>query len=313
MDTTGTLFMPPEASTIAGDVDAAFHLVLYVSIFFFVLVVALASYFVIRYRRREKPGFTSGTDKNLPLELLWTIIPSIFLLIFFVVGFRTYIKMNIVPAGALQIKVTAQRWMWTFDYPDGANSINELVVPANTPIQVLLSSTDVIHSFYVPDFRVKMDVLPNRYTIAWFEAKDVGEHYLECAEYCGKGHSQMLGKVRVVSEEDYQSWLEKSTTVSAAIPLEQLGEQLYKSKTCYTCHSIDGSKSVGPTFKGAFDHEVTLSDGSKVMVDENYVRESILDPRAKIVMGFQPVMPTFQGRLKEREIDALIAFIKAQK
>jgi len=311
MDTTGTLFLPPPGSTIASDVDAVFNLVLYVGIFFFILVVSLAAFFVVKYRRKGTPGLTSGTDHNLPLELLWTIIPSIIVVIFFVFGFRTFLKMNVVPKDSLEIKVTAQRWMWAFDYPEGANSINKLVVPVNTPIKALLSSTDVIHSFYIPDFRIKMDVLPNRYTTAWFEANRVGEYDLECAEYCGKGHSQMLGKVQVVSADDYAAWLEKSSAFDESIPLEVHGEKLYKSKACYTCHTVDGTGSTGPTFKGVFGHEVFLSDGSQVMVDENYIRESILNPRAKVVAGFNPVMPTYQGRIKDREIDALIAYIKS--
>jgi cytochrome c oxidase subunit 2 len=313
MDTTGSLIAPPDGSTMAGQVDAIFNLILYVGIFFFVLVVGLAIYFVIKYRRREKPGLTSGVDQNIKLEVIWTVVPTIIVIIFFVVGFKAFLKMNIVPKDAMEIKVTAQRWLWSFDYPNGFNSVNELVVPEGQPIKLVMSSTDVIHSFYVPDFRVKMDVLPNRYTVAWFQAKGPGEHNLTCAEYCGKGHSQMLGRVKVLSQVDYDNWLEESSTFDESIPLEEHGEELYKSKSCYTCHSVDGTSNVGPTFKGAFGHEVTLSDGSKVTVDENYVRESILDPRAKVVMGFQPVMPTYQGKLKAREVDALIAYIKSLK
>ncbi len=311
MDTTGTLFLPPESSTMAGEVDAVFNLILYVGIFFFVLVVGLAAFFVFRYRRRSAPGFTSGKDQNLKLEVLWTVIPSIIVIIFFVVGFRTFLRMNIVPKDAMEIKVTAQRWMWAFDYPEGAGSINELVVPVNTPIRLLLSSTDVIHSFFIPDFRVKMDVLPNRYTTTWFEATGTGVFDLQCAEYCGKGHSEMLAKVKVVEPSEYAAWLEQATTFDESIPLEEFGGELYKSKACYTCHTADGSGSVGPTFKGVFGHEIFLSDGSRITVTENYIRESILDPRAKLVMGYQPVMPTYQGRLKDREIDALVAYIKS--
>lgn len=313
MDTTGSLIAPPEGSTMAGQVDAVFNLILYVGIFFFVLIVGLAVYFVLKYRRREKPGLTSGVDQNFKLEVIWTVVPTIIVVIFFVVGFKAYLKMNIVPRDALEVKVTAQRWLWSFDYPGGFNSVNELVVPEGKPIRLVMSSTDVIHSFFVPDFRVKMDVLPNRYTVAWFEAKGPGEHNLMCAEYCGKGHSQMLGRVKVLTQEAYDSWLEESVAFDESIPLEDHGEQLYRSKACYTCHSVDGSGNVGPTFKGAFGHEVILSDGSSVTVDENYIRESILDPRAKVVMGFQPVMPTYQGKLKAREVDALIAYMKSLK
>lgn len=311
MDTTGTILLPPSGSTIAGDVDAVFNLILYVGTFFFILVIGLAAYFVFKYRRREKPGLTSSIDHNVKLEIIWTVIPAIIVIIFFIVGFRVFLKMNIVPADALEIKVTAQRWMWAFDYPDGVNSLNELVVPADRPIKLLLSSTDVIHSFFVPDFRIKMDVLPNRYTVTWFEAERPGQHDLLCAEYCGKGHSEMLGRIKVVPEEEYESWLQKAFVIDESIPLEEYGTTLYKSKACYTCHTEDGSGSVGPTFKGTFSGDVMLSDGSKVTIDENYIRESILNPRAKIAMGFQPVMPTYQGRLRDREIDALIAFIKS--
>lgn len=313
MDTTGSLIAPPEGSTMAGQVDAVFNLILYVGIFFFVLIVGLAVYFVLKYRRREKPGLTSGVDQNFKLEVIWTVVPTIIVVIFFVVGFKAYLKMNIVPRDALEVKVTAQRWLWSFDYSGGFNSVNELVVLEGKPIRLVMSSTDVIHSFFVPDFRVKMDVLPNRYTVAWFEAKGPGEHNLMCAEYCGKGHSQMLGRVKVLTQEAYDSWLEESVAFDESIPLEDHGEQLYRSKACYTCHSVDGSGNVGPTFKGAFGHEVILSDGSSVTVDENYIRESILDPRAKVVMGFQPVMPTYQGKLKAREVDALIAYMKSLK
>ncbi len=313
MDTTGTLLMPPAGSTIAGEVDAIFNLILYVSIFFFILIVGLAAFFVFKYRRRGEPGLTSGVDHNIKLELLWTIVPSIIVVMFFVVGFRLFLKMNIVPANAIEIKVTAQRWMWTFDYPDGANSVNTMVVPVNQPVKALLSSTDVIHSFFVPDFRIKMDVLPNRYTVAWFEAVRIGEYNLFCAEYCGKGHSEMLGKIKVVSEDDYKEWLEESFKVDESMPLEEYGESLYRSRACNTCHTTDGSGSVGPTFKGIYGHQVILSDLKTVTVDENYIRESILDPRAKVVAGFQPVMPTYQGRLRDREIDALIAYLKSLK
>ncbi|MEE9553230.1 MAG: cytochrome c oxidase subunit II [candidate division Zixibacteria bacterium] len=311
MDSTGTLFLPPGSSTIAGDVDAVFNLILYVGIFFFVLVVGLAAFFVFRYRRTETPGLTSGKDHNLKLEILWTVIPSIIVVIFFVVGFRTFLKMNIIPKDAMEIKVTAQRWMWAFDYPEGANSINELVVPVNKPIKALLSSTDVIHSFFVPEFRIKMDVLPNRYTMTWFEATRVGEYDLLCAEYCGKGHSEMVAKVKVVDRGEYEAWLEKATAFDESIPLKEHGEKFFKTKACNTCHTNDGAGSVGPTFKGLFGHEVIFSDGSKLKVNENYIRESILDPRAKVVMGYQPVMPTYQGRIKDREIDALVAYIKS--
>jgi cytochrome c oxidase subunit II len=311
MDTTATLLMPPASSTIAGSVDWLFYLILYISIFFFVLVVGGAIIFVAKYRRKGNSLATSQVDHSLKLELTWTIIPVVIVVILFVLGFTLFMKMNIAPKDALEIKVTAQRWMWTFDYPEGVNSSSELVVPAGKPVKLLMSSTDVIHSFFVPDFRIKMDVLPNRYTLVWFEAPNAGEHNIFCTEYCGKGHSEMLGKVRVVGEREYAEWIEKGSGPAAGISLEDYGASLYKSRRCITCHSVDGSPNVGPSFLGVFGHQVGLQDGKQVMVDENYIRESVLDPQAKVVSGFQPVMPTYQGILKDKDIDAIVAYIKS--
>jgi cytochrome c oxidase subunit 2 len=311
MDTTASLIMPPESSTIAGEVDALFYFILYTGIVLFAIVTLTSLFFILKYRRRAKTTTTSGVAHNTALEIAWTAIPTVLILIVFFWGFKTYIKMNVVPKDAIEIKVTGQRWFWTFDYAEGANSMNELVVPVDKPVKLLMSSTDVIHSFFVPNFRIKMDVIPNRYTITWFEATQVGEYNLFCTEYCGKGHSEMIGKVKVVSEREYTQWLEEGTTLGEGMSLEEYGVKLYVKRACNTCHSVDGSASVAPTFKGAYGHEVFLADGSRVMVDENYIRESILNPQAKAVAGFQPVMPTYQGILKDREIDALIAYIKS--
>ena len=312
MDDKGTIYLPPAGSTIAGDVDALFYFIFYASLVFFAIVVMATVFFMYRYRRRGELQLTSGRDHNVKLEILWTVIPTILVIIVFVWGFKTFLKMHVVPNEAIEIKATGQKWFWTFDYPGGANTVNDLVVPVGKPVKLLLSSQDVIHSFFVPDFRVKMDVLPNRYTLTWFEATKTGEFQIFCTEYCGKGHSEMLGKVKVLSEVDYNAWLEKS---SVAIPegmsLEQAGAELYSSKACITCHSIDGKPGVAPSFKGRFGTMQRMGDGSNVKIDENYLRESILNPQAKVAEGFAPVMPTFQGILKDRQIDALIAYIKS--
>jgi len=222
--------------------------------------------------------------------------------------------MNIAPKDALEIKATGQKWFWTFDYPNGANSMNDLVVPVGKPVKLLMSSQDVIHSFFVPDFRVKMDVLPNRYTITWFEALNVGEYDIYCTEYCGKGHSEMLGKVKVMTEDEYSAWLESAAVdIPEGMSLEEAGEMLYTSKACATCHSIDGSPGVAPSFLGKFGSMERLVDGSDQLVDENYIRESILNPQSKVVLGYQPVMPTYQGVITDRQIDALIAYMKTLK
>jgi len=311
MDTTQTLWMPSGQSTISGDVDSLFYFLLYASIVLFVIVVGGTGYLIWKYRHPGTEAVTDGRDYNFPLEFIWTAIPIIMVIIVFFWGFKVFMKMNVVPADALEIKVTGQKWFWSFDYPNGANTVNELVVPEDKPIKLLMSSKDVIHSFYVPQFRVKMDVVPNRYSVTWFEAKNPGKYNLFCAEFCGKGHSEMVGQVKVVTEREYNEWLESSAGAGEGMSLVDYGAQLYKSRACNTCHSIDGSAVVGPTFKGDFGGQRALTNGQTVTIDENYIRESILNPEAKIAAGYDPVMPTFQGILKDRQIDALIAYIKS--
>ena len=312
-----SFLLPREGSTIAPEVDALMHYILYASMAVFLVVLVTMVVLVWRYRRRKSdgaPGLTSGVDHNLKLEILWTGIPTILVIITFIWGFKTYLKMNVVPRNAIEIKVTGKQWLWVFDYPNGANSVNELNVPVHQPIKLLLSSEDVIHSFYVPGFRIKMDVLPNRYNVIWFEGAETGQFQLFCAEYCGTGHSRMLGKVNVLPKEEWNKWLEEGAVLAdQTTPLPELGAKLYKQKACSTCHTIDGSKLVGPSFKGVFGHQVRFSDGTFAVVDENYIRQSILEPQAKVVAGYAPVMPTFQNLLKDREIDALIAYIKSLK
>lgn len=312
MDPNGTFFFPGQSSTIASDVDLLFHFVLYLSIFFFFLVTGGSFWFAWKYRKKGENKFTPGISHNTSLEIFWTIIPTILVFIIFIWGFKTYLKMKIPPSNAIEVKVTGQKWFWTFKYDKGATTTNELVVPVHKPIRLLMSSRDVIHSFFVPNFRVKMDVLPNRYTTLWFEAVEMGEFDLFCTEYCGTGHSEMIGKVKVMSDADYQNWLNSTDVASDRVP-EEWGKELYKSKACFTCHTIDGNPLVGPTFLGVFGREETLADGSTVKVDENYIRKSVLEPQAQVVQGFQPVMPTYQGVLKDEEIDALIAFLKTLK
>lgn len=311
MDTTATLFLPPSQSTIAPDVDALFYFILYASLGFLAIVVTGISVFVIRYRRRGGDRLTPGIAHNTRLEIVWAVIPTALAIIVFGWSLRLYLTMHVAPKDALEIKVTGQKWFWSFDFPNGAVTVNELVVPAGKPIKLLMSSKDVIHSFYIPDFRIKMDVLPNRYTSAWFEAPYPGEHNLFCAEYCGTSHSTMIGRVRVVPEREYAAWLEKGAGGGEGISLEEYGKQLYTSKACNTCHRVDGVAFTGPSFNGIFGHPVSLTGGGSAPVDENYLRESILNPQAKIVAGYQPVMPTYQGLLDSRQVDALIAYIKS--
>lgn len=311
MDSTGAVWLPEAASTVAGEVDALFYFIFYASLFFFVLVTSAMVYFAIRYRKRGKRVLTSSISHNTALEVTWTVIPTILVFVIFIWGFKDFLNLHVVPRGATEIKVTGQKWFWSFDYPEGLSVVNELTVPVNKPIKLLMASKDVIHSFYVPSFRVKMDVVPNRYSIIWFEATQTGEYNLFCTEFCGKGHSEMIGKVNVVTEEEYENWLLENADPSEGLTMEEFGAKLYKSKACVTCHTIDGTASQGPSFLGIYGKNEQLTDGSSVLVDENYLRESFLNPAAKIVKGYQPVMPPYQGLLNDKEVDALIAYIKS--
>jgi cytochrome c oxidase subunit 2 len=304
-----SLLLPPEGSTFAQNVDALYYFIHYLSLIAYVGIVGAILFFVFRYRRGHREG--AGPTHNLPLELTWSVIPLILLLAMFLWGFRGYMDMSLPPKGATEIHLTAKQWLWTFEYPDGFSQIGELHVPVDKPVNLIMTSEDVIHSFFVPTFRQKMDVVPGRYTSYWFQPTLVGEHQVFCTEYCGDGHSDMLAKVIVHTAEDYEVWKKKAQEEDTTTPLPELGAKLYQSKACFTCHSTDGSVKVGPSFKGIYGHPAELSDGSTVVVNDDYIRESVLNPTAKIVKGFAPAMPSFQGQLREREIAALIAFIKS--
>ncbi len=312
MDTTSTFWLPPSVSTVSGEVDGLFMFLVWMSVFFFVLIVAGTLVFITKWRRRKGDiaQLDTGPSHNSILEAMWIIVPTLLVLVIFIWSFRTYMKMSIVPANAMEVKVTGQKWFWSFAYPEGGSSVNELIVPVDTPVKLLMSSQDVIHSFFVPAFRVKKDVLPNRYSIAWFEATEVGEYDLFCTEFCGTKHSEMIGKVRVVSYSEFQDWQEEAMFSGEGMSMAEYGERLYVNKACLTCHTTDGTPANGPTWLGIWGTEEPLTDGTSVTVDENYVRESILNPRTKIVAGYQPIMPTYQGILSDKEIDALVAYIK---
>lgn len=307
--------MPPAGSTYAGEIDSIFYFIVYASMVIFGIVLFGMIFFGLRYRRSRQAadGTTPGISHNTKLELLWSIIPTILVLIVFFWGFNVFMKMNVVPKDAMEIKVTGQKWFWSFDYPEGVTTVNELVVPDNKPIKLLMSSKDVIHSFFVPDFRIKMDVLPNRYSVTWFEATRPGIYNLFCTEFCGDGHSEMIGKVKVVTEREYNVWLENGTSGGENLSMEQQGEQLFRSKACHTCHSVESKSMVGPHLNDLYAKPVVLKSGQTITVDENYLRKSILEPQADIVAGFDPVMPTYQGLLKDKQIDALIAYLKSLK
>lgn len=308
-----SILMPSAGSEYAGRVDSLYMFLVWLSVFFFALIAGLLVYSVVRFRRRRAGEMTPNITHNTKLEIVWSVIPTIMLVGIFFWAFQTYMDAAVSPADALEIKVTAKKWLWEFEYPNGVRTLNELHLPANKPVKFVMISEDVIHSFFVPTMRVKQDVLPGKYTQLWFEPQETGVHQLFCTEYCGRGHSDMLAKVHVEDQKKYEEWLETGGDAGKNMPLAEFGRMLYSSRGCETCHSLDGTRKDGPSFKGIFGHEVKLSTGATVTADENYIRESILLPQSKIVAGFEGIMPTFQGVLREREIQALVEFIKEQK
>jgi len=307
----GDFWLPEAASSIASEVDGLFIFVTTVSLILLAGVTGAILYFVYRYRRQHPGERPAPVEESRALEVSWIVIPTILVLLVFNWGFKSYVKMNVAPSGSYEIQVRAQQWNFLFEYPNGVTS-DTLYVPRGEEVKMRMSSTDVLHGFYIPAFRVKYDILPNRYTSVWFKATEKGDYDLFCTEYCGTGHSDMDKVVRVVSRQRFQEWLESAATPKD-IPLPKLGEQLYSQQGCQSCHSLDGSRKVGPSFQGLYGKKNhTMADGSSVTADENYLRQSILQPEQKIVQGYQNLMPGAYSSLSERQLTALIEFIKTQ-
>jgi cytochrome c oxidase subunit II len=306
MEPTIPLF-PEQASTVASRVDNLYFFMIAVSAFFAVLVTLLVVIFAIKYRRRHPAESGEPIHGSLALELIWTGIPFVIAMVMFVWGASVYFAIARVPAEALDIYAVGKQWMWKFQHREGQREINELHVPVNTPVRVLITSEDVLHDLYFPAFRVKMDAIPGRYTQLWFNATKVGTYHIFCAEYCGTRHSGMIGRVHVLGQEDYQAWLSGTTTGES---LAQRGEKLFTQLACITCHQ-PGAAVRGPVLNGLWGKSVSLTNGNTVTFDASYVRESILNPTAKIVQGYLPIMPTFQGQVSEEQLLALTEYIKA--
>jgi cytochrome c oxidase subunit II len=302
------LILPPQGSAFAGELDTFYMFLVWLTVFFFVLIAGIVVYSVVKFRHKAGDVTPHWTHNNM-LEFVWTAIPTLIVMVIFFWGVKGYLEAEVAPGDAQEIQVTAKQWVWQFQYPDGTRAINEVHVRLNRPVKFLASSEDVLHDFFVPDMRVKHDVLPDRYVQVWFTPTVPGKHHIECAEYCGRGHSDMAATLYVDNDVDYQKWLDTGG-VDPNMPLDKLGAMLYENKGCSTCHSIDGSVGQGPSWKGVFGHQQQMSNGQTVMADENYVRESILTPSAKVVKGFDNIMPVFQGVLRPRELDALVAYIK---
>lgn len=298
---------PPQASTLATRVDALFMFLVGVSVFFAGLIFCLLLYYAIRYRRRSTSEQPRQIPGNLRLEVLWTVIPLGLTMVMFAWGASLYFTEATPPGNAMDIHVVGKQWMWKFQHPEGPREINELHVPVGQPVKLTMASEDVIHSFFVPAFRVKMDVVPGRYTSAWFEATRVGSYHLFCAEYCGTAHAGMGGRVVVMTPADYERWLGGNASGES---LRTAGKRLFQQLGCETCHRADGTGR-GPLLIGLFGQPVRLHNGKTVVADEAYVRESVLNPSAKIVAGYEPIMPPFQGQISEAGLLQIIAYIRS--
>ena len=302
-------FIPEAASTFARRVDALYFYLTGVTLFFTVLISVVVAFFVIKYRRRtlyETPRPVAG---SLKLETIWTVIPFLIAMSMFAWGTSVYFTQYRMPTTAMEITVVGKQWMWKFQHPTGQREINELHVPVGRKIKLVMTTEDVIHSFFVPAFRTKSDVVPGRYTTLWFEATKPGRYHLFCAEYCGMNHSGMGGWVEVMDSRDFDDWLSGNANQQSPVAA---GQQLYAATLgCASCHGQNGEGGRGPALTGLFGSKVLLEDNQSVMADEGYIRESILHPQAQMVAGYQPIMPTFAGQVSEEQLLQLISYIKS--
>lgn len=309
--TDATLWMPQQSSTVAGSVDFLFHFIMYVCYFFFFLIAALMFGFAIKYRHREGVAdHPAPAGHNNLLEMAWTVPPALIVLFVFWHGFRNYMNMAVIPPNTYDITAQGQMWKWTFQYPNG--HIDEtLHVPVNQPVKIITTSSDVIHSLFIPDFRTKKDAVPGRLNTHWFQATIPGEYPIYCAEYCGTNHSEMLSKVVVhENRKMFDDWLADASKWQDKLTPQARGAQLWAQRGCNACHSIDGTKLVGPSWKDIFGRTEHLADGSTITVDENYLRDSIFYPGKQIVAGYPNQMPSYLGQLAEDDVQALIWYMK---
>jgi cytochrome c oxidase subunit 2 len=301
----GFRLFPEQASTFAPKLDRLYWFLIGVSGFFSVLIIALLLFFAVKYRRRPNV-LPERTKQSLGLELLWTAIPLMLVMVMFVWGADLFLDESIPPRGAEEIYVVGKQWMWKAQHSNGRREINELHIPVGRAVKVTLASQDVIHSFFIPAFRVKQDAVPGQYRTMWFEPSKPGEYHLFCAEYCGTDHSKMIGRIVVMEDTAYQTWLGGYTEETPV----QAGEKLFTQFDCVNCHA-SGRRQRCPNLTGLYGTVVPLAGGGSALFDEAYIRESILDPKAKIAAGFEPQMPTFRGQVSEEQMLALIAYIKS--
>ncbi|MBC8328187.1 MAG: cytochrome c oxidase subunit II [Planctomycetes bacterium] len=310
----GGTFFPPQATEAAAEHDSVFFLIFWISAFFFALINVAAVYFAIRYRRRAKgEPVEKSPSHNTKIELVWTIIPTLIVCYLFWIGMTGYVDRRTAPAGAYTVYVTGQKWSWSFAYPEGFVS-NELHAPVGRAVKLVIGSTDVLHSVYIPAFRVKMDAVPGRYTEAWFESNRPGTYNLFCAEYCGQQHSMMGASVVIHADRaGFDEWVKEQTDLGDLTPVE-LGALLYTRKGCNTCHTLDGARLVGPSFKDLYGSPREFEGGGTAIADEAYLREAIMEPTARVTKDYSPTMPDFKNgpiKIEASELVGFIEFIKS--
>ncbi len=296
---------PEQASSVAQYVDGLYLALVAITGAVSLLIWLVIFIFAIKYRRRPDNELAQEQEPPAALEATWIIVPAIIFMVIFVAGAWVFFRIQRVPSNAIEVYATGRQWMWKFQHPGGQREINTLHVPVGRPIKITMASEDVIHSLWFPAFRVKADVLPNRYRTMWFEATKVGRYHIFCAEYCGTVHSGMIGWVEVMEPTEYQRWLAGGTEGSLA----SQGEKLFEKYACNTCH-LQAPGARGPSLAGIYGKTIALADGKSAVADDNYIRESILNPTAKVAAGFQPIMPTFQGQVSEDDLLRLLAYVR---
>ncbi len=306
---SGSPLFPEVASTMASRVDALYLFLVGLTGFFTLLIAGLIVVFMIKYKRRAATEIGARIHGGMALEITWSVIPLIIALAIFVWATQIFFAMSRPPAETMNIYAVGKQWMWKFQHLDGQREINELHVPVGRPVKMIMTSEDVIHDLFIPAFRVKADVIPGRYTHLWFQPTKAGEYHLFCAEYCGTKHSGMIGRVVAMEPDDFQAWLSGGMQEGS---LASAGGKLFQDLACNTCHRPD-AQGRGPVLQNIFGKQVSLQSGETVIVDEAYIRESILSPSAKVTAGFQPIMPTFQGLVSEEGLLQLIEYVKSLK
>jgi cytochrome c oxidase subunit 2 len=305
-------WMPDDASVTAADIDWLYLFMVWMSVISTVGIFVAMAYFCVKYRAKSRKAnelAEPSSDHNTTLEITWSIIPLFVCIALFVWGFKGFVDLRTPPKDSLEVHAIGKRWAWTFQYPHGAD--NTLHVPVDKNVRIVISSLDVLHSLFIPNFRVKMDAVPGRYTDLWFRATKPGTYPIFCAEYCGTQHSDMLANIVVHPPGGYEAWVEEQKKLIERLPPVELGKLIYTKQGCNACHTIDGTPKIGPTWKGVYGSTERLTGGGNALVDENYIRESILDPQAKIVDGYPNSMPV--TKLSDREITGVIEYIKTLK